>query len=71
MPLLNFTPEWLSPNFKAVTPEFLAEAAKRGMKVVTWTVDQPEDLQRMIDLKVDAIITNYPDRLLKLLEENK
>jgi glycerophosphoryl diester phosphodiesterase len=54
-----------------VTPEFLAEAAKRGMKVVTWTVDEPEDLQRMIDLKVDAIITNYPDRLLKLLEENK
>jgi glycerophosphoryl diester phosphodiesterase len=71
MGLLNFTPEWLSPNFAAVTPEFLAEAAKRGMKVVTWTVDQPEDLQRMIDLKVDAIITNYPDRLLKLLEENK
>ena len=71
MPLLNFTPEWLSPNYKAVTAEFLAEAAKRGMKVVTWTVDEPEDLQRMLDLKVDAIITNYPDRLLNLLKENK
>ena len=71
MPLLNCTPEWLSPNFKAVTPEFLAEAAKRGMKVVTWTVDEPEDLQRMVDLNVDAIITNYPDRLIKILKEKK
>lgn len=71
MGLLNFTPEWLSPNHKVVTAEFLAEAAKRGMKVVTWTVDEPEEMQRLLDLKVDAIITNYPDRLLKLLEENK
>ena len=68
MPLLNFTPEWISPNHKAVTAEFVAEAANRGMKVVTWTVDEPEEMQRVIDLKVDAIITNYPDRLLKLLE---
>lgn len=71
MGLLNFTPEWLSPNHKVVTAEFLAEAAKRGMKVVTWTVDEPEEMQRLLDLKVDAIITNYPDRLLKILEENK
>ena len=54
-----------------MTPEFLAEAAKRGMKVVTWTVDEPEDLQRMVDLNVEAIITNYPDRLIKILKENK
>ena len=36
------------------------------MKIVPWTVDNEEDIRRMIDLKVEAIISNYPDRLLKL-----
>ena len=69
MGLLNFTPEWLSPPYKNVTAEFLAEAWSRGMKVVTWTVDDPQEMQRLIDLEVEAIITNYPDRLLKILSE--
>ncbi len=33
-----------------------------------WTVNEPEDMQRMIDLGVDAIITDYPDRLIELLK---
>jgi glycerophosphoryl diester phosphodiesterase len=34
------------------------------MKIVPWTVDNPEDIKRILDLKVDAIISNYPDRVL-------
>ena len=36
------------------------------MKIVPWTADEPEDIQRLVDLKVDAIISNYPDRVLKI-----
>lgn len=68
---LNFLPEWLSPPHANVTAEFLAETHKRGMKLVTWTPDEPEELKRLVDLKVDAIITNYPDRLLKVVKESK
>lgn len=64
MGLLNFTPEWLSPPHQNVTAEFLAEARARGMKLVTWTVDEVAEIKRLMDLKVDGIISNHPDSLL-------
>ena len=64
MGLLNFVPEWLSPPHQNVTAEFLAEARARGMKVVTWTVDEVAEIKRLMDLKVDGIISNHPDSLL-------
>ena len=66
MAKLKFVPEWLSPHYTVVDEALVQKCREKGMKIVPWTVDQPEDLQRMIDLGVDAIITNYPDRLLKL-----
>lgn len=68
---LDFVPEWLSPPHEIVTAEFLAEAWKRGMKVVAWTVDQPEEMKRLMDLKIDGIISNYPDRLIEIAEDYK
>lgn len=64
MKLLNFTPAWLSPHFSLVDEELVKKCHDKGIKLVPYTPDKPEDIQRMIDLKVDAIITNYPDRLL-------
>lgn len=64
MKLLNFTPAWLSPHFALVDEELVKKCHEKGIKLVPYTADKPEDIQRLIDLKVDAIITNYPDRLL-------
>ena len=66
MGLLDFKPDWWSPNYEIVTPELVERFHSEGIKVVPWTPDKVEDLQRMIDCGVDAIITNYPDRLLML-----
>lgn len=71
MTLVDFVPQWVSPEHDNVDSLFMAKAHERGMKVVTWTVDDPEEMERLMDLKVEAIISNYPDRLLKAVEDYK
>ncbi len=63
---ISFKPEWWSPNFEVITHTNVAYCQAQGIKVVPWTVDDPADIQRMVDCKVDAIISNYPDRLIAI-----
>ena len=69
MSLLDFTPQWLSAPHGNVDADLIAKARARGMKVNTWTVDDPDEMRRLIGLGVDAIISNYPDRLLQVVKE--
>jgi glycerophosphoryl diester phosphodiesterase len=50
------------------TQEIVNEAHQRGLPISVWTADEPEDILRAIALGVDSITTNYPDRLLRLLQ---
>ena len=63
---LGFTPTTYSPNFILVTPELVKEAHAKKVEVLPWTVDEPADMEKMISYGVDGIITNYPDRLIKI-----
>ena len=69
MARLDFTPQWLSPQHDNVNQALMDFAHERGMKVVTWTVDQKEEMRRLIGLGVEAIISNYPDRLMEVVSE--
>lgn len=51
-----------SPHFRDLTPELVGQAQALGLKVVPWTVNEPADLAQVLDLKVDGVITDYPDR---------
>lgn len=51
-----------SPFYRDMTPEMFAEAHALGLEVVVWTVNEPADIERMIALGVDGLITDYPDR---------
>lgn len=60
-------PEAVHPYWGLVRPSFIRRAHARGRRVVAWTVDEPEGMQRLAGWGVDAIITNHPDRLHELL----
>lgn len=62
---LTFVPEWWSPESSVVTPENVAWCHKHGIGVVPWTVDDPEEMRRLVDCGVEAIISNYPDILIE------
>jgi glycerophosphoryl diester phosphodiesterase len=65
---LGFYPPLLSPWFELVDEEMVAFAKGRGMKVVPWTVNEKADMERMIEVGVDGIITDFPDELLKMVK---
>jgi glycerophosphoryl diester phosphodiesterase len=56
----------LNPRHDLVDRELCAAAHQRGLKVYTWTVDDPAVMRRLIDVGVDGIMTNYPARLRAL-----
>ncbi|MFN3874860.1 MAG: glycerophosphodiester phosphodiesterase family protein [Flavobacteriales bacterium] len=65
---LDFTPAIYSPHFRLASPSLRNEVSDRGMQLLVWTVNEPSDIDRMIGLGVDGIISDYPDRVLQALE---
>lgn len=52
------------PRFNLVTPEFMKKAHQQGWFVGTWTVNEPSDVKRIFSLGVDAVASNFPERLI-------
>jgi len=65
----------LSPQDSTVLgrnpPVNVAELHKAGFRVVPWTTDTPDKMRALIDLRVDGIITDYPDMLQDVLKEER
>lgn len=53
----------LNLSMRIVNEKVVAEAHKQGLKVFVYTVNEPADIEHMRELGVDAIFTNYPDRV--------
>jgi glycerophosphoryl diester phosphodiesterase len=52
-----------NPLYRIVDAGFIGAAHKEGIRVFVWTVDEPEDIDRMKTLGADGICSNYPDRI--------
>lgn len=50
-----------------VDQEMVDGAHARGLEVIPWTVDDPATMAYLIDLGVDGMITDYPDRLREVM----
>ena len=58
-----------SPPFRDLTAESRAEARGLKLKVVPWTVNERADMERMLAIDVDGLITDYPNRLRALMAD--
>lgn len=55
-------PEY-SGDTHVITPRFVADAHAHNVEIHAWTINENEDIARMIELGVDGLITDYPDRV--------
>ncbi len=58
-----------SGSTRVVSPRFVELAHKAGLAVQVWTVDEPDDIRRLLDWGVDGIISDRPDVAAKVVGE--
>lgn len=54
---------------RIVTPRFVRDAARKGVPVHVWTVNDPAAMRRLLEWGVDGIITDRPDRGARVLAD--
>ena len=57
------------PRFSMLSDEVVSDLKDHGCQINTWTVNKRSDIDRMIDIEVDGIISNYPDKVLEELKQ--
>ena len=55
-------------RWQVVDPRFVAAAHRRGLPVHVWTIDDPAEMHRLLDMGVDGIMTDRPAVLRDVLE---
>lgn len=63
---INFTPSIYSPQWERIDANDVNTLQQKNIQVIPWTVNEPEDLFAVMEMGVDGIITDYPDRLYSL-----
>lgn len=63
---LGFLPAIYSPYFKLINEKTVKELHEKGIKVIPWTVNEKEEMEKLVDWEVDGIITDYPNRAREL-----
>ncbi|HJU11932.1 MAG TPA: glycerophosphodiester phosphodiesterase [Candidatus Binataceae bacterium] len=58
-------------GFKLATPEVVAAAHRNGLEVHVWTINDRPEMEQMLSLGVDGIMTDHPSRLLDLIHSRR
>lgn len=65
---LSYQPEIISPYFKLLDKNSVEQYQEEGYKIIPWTVNEVKDMNEVISWNVDGIITDYPNRFIKILK---
>ena len=58
-------------SLQVVSKDFIAAAHKLNLQVHVWTINDPAEMQNLVEIGVDGIMTDYPDRLMNLLNNGQ
>ncbi len=65
---LGFVPQIYSPDHLLVDKKLVKSCHRKGLKIIPWTVNEPQRMRELIALEVDGIITDYPNRIAEALK---
>ncbi len=66
---LGFQPDVYSPNYLLVDEVTVKYCREKKIKIIPWTVNEIPDLERMKKFNLDGIITDYPNRAIKIFRK--
>jgi glycerophosphoryl diester phosphodiesterase len=58
---LGFLPDIYSPYYHHITAKMVTQAHRKGIKIMTWTVNEVREAERLKRMGVDGVITDYPN----------
>ena len=67
---LGFIPTIFSPAYQFVDQKLVNSCRRKGMHVIVWTVNTLPEMQKMLDLGVDGIISDYPNLFSAIKQAN-
>lgn len=64
---LGFIPDIYSPAYKLVDKQLVEASHQLQMSLIPWTVNEKADMEKLIKMGVDGLITDYPNRAVEVL----
>jgi glycerophosphoryl diester phosphodiesterase len=68
---LSFRPFGLSLHYPMIDTNVVRYCKEQGIALIAWTVNEKADIQRLVEMGVSEIITDYPDRAIEVRQEQK
>lgn len=66
---LGFTPTYYSPYYVLVGKGLVDKCHAAGVKIIPWTINTAKDMNYLINLGVDGLITDYPNLYTRVIQE--
>jgi glycerophosphoryl diester phosphodiesterase len=63
----------IPPTFrggKVITPRFVEAAHHHGIQIHVWTINDPVEMEQLLQVGVDGVMTDLPDVLLGVLAKH-
>ena len=66
---LSYKPEIISPYYQLLSANVVLDYQQQGFQIIPWTINKEKDMKKMIEWRVDGIITDFPNKLIQILKK--